>query len=123
MLEARLGSERGCLLGAPEHADEPAHLGQRLAPGLLDDLERLALLLLIGLEPTANRARLDGHHAHAVADDVVELARDPGALLGDGFASFVLPLALELLGTLLRVGSLPELAADREGPPTRRCRR
>jgi hypothetical protein len=36
-LEARLGSQRRRLLGAPQHADHPPHLGERLAPRLLDD--------------------------------------------------------------------------------------
>jgi hypothetical protein len=46
--EARLGRER--LFGPPEHTDHSPHLRQRLASGLLDDEESLALALLLGAE-------------------------------------------------------------------------
>ena len=90
VLEARLGGERRRLLGPPEHADHPAHLRQRLAPGLLDDEECLPLALLLGPEEPAHRRGLHGHDADAVADDVMELSRDPRALLADcGPCSFL----------------------------------
>ena len=56
VLEARLWRQRGRFLRPAQDADEPAHLGQGLAAGLLDDLERLSLLLLVGLQPTHRRA-------------------------------------------------------------------
>ena len=84
VLEARLRCERRRLLGAAQDADEASHLGQRLASRLFDDHERLPLALLIRPEQAAHAGRLDGHDADAVADDVVQLARDPRALVGDG---------------------------------------
>ena len=123
VLEARLRRESRCLLRPAQHADEPAHLGQRLAPGLLDDLQRLALALLLRLEQPAHARRLDGHHADAVADDVVELARDPRTLLGDGCARLLLACALESLGSLLRLVGLPQLVRRGRSRSSRRCRR
>ena len=93
------------LLRAPEHADHAPHLGQRLAAGLLDDEQGLALLLLVGLEEPARRRRLDGHHADAVADDVVELARDPAALVGDGELCPLGALSLGPLEAFLRLSA------------------
>jgi hypothetical protein len=66
-----------------EQADEPAHLGERLAPRRLDHLERLPFSLLIGTQEAAHRTRLNGHDGDGVRHDVVQLARDPAALLGD----------------------------------------
>jgi hypothetical protein len=114
LLEARLRGERGRLLWAPQHADHPPHLGERLPARLLDDEQGLALLLLVGAEQATNRRRLHGHHADAVPDDVVQLARDPRPLVRDGESCPLLPLALGPLGPLLRLVNLPELAADRE---------
>src|SRR4029450_9101370 len=87
---------------AAAHApDGASHPRKGPAARLLDDLERLTFLLLVGLQPAADHARLHGHDAHAVPDDVVQLAWDPGALLGEGRPRVGLPLALELLGPLL----------------------
>ena len=69
----------------PEQALSPAAEGRRRACASrpaprgrsLDDLERLSLLHLIRVQPAPDGARLDGHHAHAVPDDVVQLARNP----------------------------------------------
>ena len=109
VLKARLRRQRRSFLRPAQDADQSAHLGQRLAAGLLDDLERLSLLLLIRVQPSPHRARLDGHHAHAVPDDVVQLARDPGALLGDGSPSLCLLFALESVSPLLCGRRLLEL--------------
>ena len=114
MLEARLRSQCGRFFGPAQNSDEPPHLGQRLAARLLDDLERLALLFLVGLQPAPDRARLDGHHAHAVPDDVVQLASDPCAFLGDRGPCLFLLFTLQLLGPLLRGPSLLELPTDGE---------
>ena len=71
-------------------------------------------LLLVGLEQPAHRRGLHRHHADAVADDVVQLAGDPGALLGDGEARLLLALELGLLGEPLRHVGLPKPLAERE---------
>ena len=83
LLQAGLRGERGRLLGPSQDADHAAHLGERLAPGLLDDEQGLALLFLLGAEEPPCRGRLDGHDADAVPDHVVQLARDPRALVRD----------------------------------------
>src|SRR5439155_11964466 len=48
--EPRLWRELGPVLGAAQHAEQAAHLRERLPAGLLDGLERLALALLLGRE-------------------------------------------------------------------------
>ena len=96
VLEARLRRERRRLLRPAQNADEAAHLGERLPAGLLDHLERLALLLLLGPQQPANGRGLDGHDADAVPDDVVQLTGEPRALLGDRLARPLLALPLEL---------------------------
>ena len=108
------GSQSRCVLGASQDADEPAHLRERGASGLLDRDQRLALALLVLAEQAAHGGGLDGHHAHRVTDDVVQLARDARALLRDGRARLGLALALEPLCALDRAGRRLELAADRE---------
>ena len=43
----------------------------------------------------AHAARLQDHHRHAVGDGVVQLARDPRALVGDRGARLLLALELD----------------------------
>ena len=93
-----------------EETDEPPHLGERLAPRRLDGLERLPLLLLVGPEQAAHGPRLHGHDGDGVRDHVVQLSRDPLALLGDGPLGGIELLALEPLRAL---GHLPRML----GPP------
>ena len=57
--------------------------------------------------------RLDHHHAHAVGDDVVQLAGDPTALLGDHRPHALLALAFELLRTIAQ--QLDQLLAAAHG--------
>ena len=114
VLEARLRGERGRLLGPAQDADEAAHLGQRLAAGLLDDLERLALLLLLGPQEPPDRRRLDGHDADAVADDVVQLTREPCPFLRDRLARALLAFPLEASRALVHCVGFLELAAEGE---------
>ena len=69
-------------------------------------------------------ADLEHHHADRVGDDVVELARDPRALLGDGDARRRLALPLGLRRTLLgRLGLLGALAQGEAGEPADREQR
>src|SRR5438128_2144945 len=121
LLEGRLRGERGRLLGPPEDADHPPHLRERLTARLLDDKQGRAFLLLVGLQEPPDRGGLHGHDADAVADDVVELARDPRALLANRQARPLLPFPLGACRPLLRLVDLPELAADGEadGPGDR----
>ena len=70
---------------------------------LLDGLQRLALALLILTEQSAHGGRLNRHDADGVADDVVQLARDACALLGNGGARLYLSFQLESLGALAQL--------------------
>ena len=105
-------------------AEEPAHLGERRAPGLLDAPERLAVLGERVGELVPDGADLEHHHADRVGDDVVELARDPRALLRDGDARRRLALALGLDRALLRrlglLGALAQRDSRRARPTTNR---
>nr|WP_236008879.1 hypothetical protein [Actinomadura physcomitrii] len=61
-----------------------AHLPERPAAGGPDDAQRVEGLLRAGLGDVDGDARLDGDEAHAVRDDVVELAGDTEPFLADG---------------------------------------
>src|SRR5581483_9609080 len=100
--------------GVAEDSYHPPHLRERVTARLLDDEQRLEQLLLVGLEPPPHRRRLDRHHADAVADHVVELAGDPGALLRDGAPRLLLPLRLRLLGQASRSIGLAQASAEGE---------
>ena len=78
--------------------EQPARLDQRLAPGLLDRGQRLARRRLLGAQGVALGAGLDHHDADVVGHEVVQLARDAGALLGHRLVGAQLVLALEQLG-------------------------
>jgi hypothetical protein len=114
VLDARLRRERRRLVETPEHSDHSAHLCERFPTCLLDHLECLALANELRLEQHPHTRRLHRHHTDSVADDVVQLPGDPGALLGDGEASAVFPLTLGSLGALSRLSRLRQLAAERE---------
>ena len=70
-------------------------------PGLLNRRERTARPLGIGVEHRLGRLGLHDHHAQAVRDHVVHLAREAGALLRHGRPRLGLALALEPRGALL----------------------
>ena len=69
----------GVLLPRPQHAEQLPHLLQRLAAGLGDLLQRAGGG--IGRRGVAAAVGLRDHHRQRVRDHVVQLARDPGALL------------------------------------------
>src|SRR6266480_3888106 len=114
VLETRLRRERRRLLGPPQDAYHPAHLGQRLAPGSLDDQQCLPLTLLLGAKQPAHSRRLHGHDADAVAYDVMQLARDARPLVCHCRACASLALAFRPRRPLLRLVGLRELAPERE---------
>ena len=84
--ETRLGCQFEVFAVAAHRPEEAAHLGERCAAGLLDASERIRVLGECFGELVPDGADLEHHHADSVGDDVVELARDPRALLGDGDA-------------------------------------
>src|SRR5262249_61800725 len=80
----RRGPPAAALAGRGADARQhPAHLGQRLLARRADRAERLAGRLRAGVEHVGRGAGLDDDHAESMGDDVVQLAADPGLLLGD----------------------------------------
>ena len=102
-----LRRQLGAGIALAQDAQHPVQLADRLAAGLLDAVEHLALAGLVLAQHAPDGARLQHHHGHAVGDGVVELARDPRALVGHGRAR-VLDLVLG--------GHAPHLLGVREAP-------
>jgi hypothetical protein len=117
-LEAGLGRQIR-VLTVVHRAEEPAHLRERRPARLLDVLERVAVRRQLSGEVVPDGADLEHHHADGVGDDVVELARDPRALLGHGEAGGRLALPFCLARPLLRLLGLSGPLAQREArePP------
>ena len=90
------GASSSVVAVAAHRAEQAAHLGERRAAGPLDAPQRLRVLGQLAGQLVADGADLEHHHADRVRDDVVQLARDPGALLGDRDAGrrVALPLGL-----------------------------
>ena len=105
---------------AAHRAEQAAHLRQRCASGPLDVLERVAVVRELVGQPVPHGADLEHHHADRVRDDVVQLAGDPRALLGDGEARRRLALALRLRRA--RLGRLGLLLRARAGRSRRASR-
>ena len=95
--QRRLRRELGAGVGLAQDAEHAVQLADRLAAGLLDAGERLALAFAgrVAAEQPAHAARLQDHHRDAVGDRVVQLARDPRALLDDRGAGLLLALELD----------------------------
>ncbi len=74
--------------------EEAAHLGERCAAGLLDAPESVSVLLERLRKLVPDGADLEHHHADGVGDDIVEFARNAGALLGNRDPGRRLALAL-----------------------------
>src|ERR671937_64382 len=114
LLETGLRGERGRLLGPAEDADHAPHLRERLTARSLDHEQSLPLALLVGLQEPPDGGGLDGHHADAVADHVVELACDARPFLEHRQPRLFLSLTLGACRPLLRLVDLAELAANPE---------
>src|SRR5690606_40846658 len=101
-----LWSGLGRPLLAAQHAEKPPDLVERLSGLGRDRLELGADLRGKPTEPVLRRLRLDDDHRHPVCGDIVQVARDPGALLSqDGAGLLGLCPGLLLLGTPgLRLG-------------------
>ena len=104
-----------------EHVHELIHLDQGGAARRADTPKDVgdALGILRRRDPPGSG--LDDHHGHVVADDVVQLARNPSSLSLRGQPREGFPLALELAGALLELDQdLPPGAHDRPHQPRRR---
>ena len=108
------GASSSVLAVAAHRAEQAAHLGERRAAGPLDAPQRLLVLAERVGQLVADGADLEHHHADGVGDDVVQLARDPRALLGDRDARRGLALALGVRRALLRRLGLRGALAQRE---------
>ena len=80
VVDPRRRSPVGIAVEAAEHMVE---LAERLATDRLDGRERRCARLRVAFEHPAAGAGLQHHHVERVPDDVVDLARDPAALLRD----------------------------------------
>ena len=78
--EARAAAKIGIGV-AVQHPDDAAEIGERVAPAVADHRQRVIRLGRIARRDQTGGARLHDHHAHAVCDDVVEVARNPVAFL------------------------------------------
>jgi hypothetical protein len=107
-------ARRGVVLGL-EEPEQPAHLAERLAPDPLDLPGRLGRALGVARQDAAGAAGLHDHHAHAVGDDVVHLARDAAALLGHRRLRLALVRLLGEDGRLVQLGGEPRARPQR--PP------
>ncbi len=93
----------------PQHAQDPAQLGEGLQRVLPDAREILLQLVRRVLDEVRGDLRLDGDHGHVVGDHVVQLARDAAALLQHGAAG---PLLGGERGLLHQLGTRLASAAQ-----------
>jgi hypothetical protein len=102
-----------------QHPEQPAHVRQRLPAGRRRQLHRPRRLLRIVARREGGAIRERGHHREVVGDDVVHLARDPGALGSRRDLALLVALVLEPRGALLervQVGAADlHAAAERHG--------
>ena len=90
-------ARRGALVAVAHQPEQAAQLAERLAPAALDLGERRDRVVGLGVQDAAGGARLDDHHRHGVCDHIVELARDPPALVGHGRGGLCLAFDLQAL--------------------------
>ena len=107
-----------------QDAEQRPHLGERLAPGALDQLGGRDRAGRIALQDPARAAGLHDHHRDGVRDDVVHLTRDPAALVGDRALGLRLARLGGAHGGLVQLGGEPRAAAhsatgDQEEHPER----
>ena len=83
--EARLRRELGPVAVAAQHAQQAAHLGERVAAGRPRSRRapRRRAAAVAGGERARDRLGLDHHRAHAVRDHRLQLGGDPRALVLD----------------------------------------
>ena len=107
LAQAGLRRARGRGRVGAEDAEQPAHLGQRLAARGRDRVEH-GRRRVRRIDAASQRPGLHDHQTDVVGDHVVQLARDAGALVDRGLGGELLALLLGALGShreLLDVGS------------------
>ena len=129
LLEQRLERSQAGLRGeidvirlAPHGAQEPAHLGQRGAPGALDVLERLLVGGQLVGKPVPHSSDVQHHDAHRVRDDVVQLTRDPRPFFRHGDPRERLALPFGARGARLGSVGLARRGRAARARPSRRSR-
>src|SRR3954454_20260167 len=96
-----------------KRTEEHVQLVDRAPARRLDRCQLLGGLLGLGREDAPRSAGLDTHQADVVGDDVVELSRDPDALVANRATLAFEPLAFELVGALVELA----LVASALGEP------
>ena len=99
--DARLGTEPANLGSWSQDAQQVAQLIECFAAGLFYCLHRLHRPLRVIARHGPGGAGLHRHHAHPMGDDVVQLTRDPGSLLGHHLAGLRRPLSFALCRALV----------------------
>ena len=95
MRERGLRGECGRVVVRTQDREESSHLAQRLRCRPLDRVDRASRVVGILRQRVPGAARLEHDHADRVRDDVVQLARDPRALLGASEARTLVAFANE----------------------------
>ena len=104
-----------------QHAEQPAHLGQRLAAGAGSAAHRdLARCSGIVVDRVGGAVGERDHHREVVGDDVVHLARDPRALGGGGEPALLVALGLQSRGALAQRRQQRLAVADVDAQHARR---
>ena len=106
----------GRLGAAAQHAEQPAHVGERRAAGLGDGAERPGRRGGVGVGGVPAAVGLRDHHGERVGDDVVHLAGDAGALGRGRDLGLLVALDLEPLGA---VDAAPRSSPGATGGPGR----
>ena len=88
--QAGLRCERLVAVVGAQDAEHAPHLDQCRAPARLDLLQRRGDVTRVCFRSGAGAGGLQHHHAEVVADDVVQLARDPAALVHKQRSSLLL---------------------------------
>ena len=91
--DARLRLAPGSIIAVAQDSEEAAHLGERLATGVLDRAHRdIGSRRIVG-EHATGALGLNDHPRDAARHDRVQLARDSRTFAGDGQLHAVLPFS------------------------------
>jgi len=112
-LDSGLRRERRAFVRSALYPQQPAHLGQRVAPAALDRHEGLLGLVRLDADHPDAALGLYHHRADRVRHDVVQFPRDPSALLGHRRGRGALAVGVERRGVLLERGLPSAPAGDR----------